>query len=183
MSDASRLAPYPGIGPYLPIALVRVGIAGVLASSSLILLPNYLPAALALFTAVLMVLLRRVQLGWVIMVLLAVTVLAYETHPAILRVALAVAAIHATHELSAMLVWLPARGRIQLIVLVRLLRRYLLIEVPVQAIVVITFALTIPTAAAQLATPLFGLAGAIGLLLLVVLVVAPGLRNRDGSGG
>ncbi|HEY2642519.1 MAG TPA: hypothetical protein VGI56_02090 [Galbitalea sp.] len=171
-------APYPGIGPYLPIGVVRVGITVILAGSSLILLPDYLPATLAFCTAMLMVVLRRVQLGWVLMVLLAVTVLAYETHPAIPRVVLAVAAIHATHELGAMLVWLPARGRIQLVVLARVLRRYLLVELPVQAIVVVTCVFAIPTAGAQLASPLFGLAGAIALLVLVVLIVVPRLRNR-----
>jgi hypothetical protein len=93
-------------------------------------------------------------------------------------VVLAVAAIHATHELGAMLVWLPARGRIQLVVLARVLRRYLLVELPVQAIVVVTCVFAIPTAGAQLASPLFGLAGAIALLVLVVLIVVPRLRNR-----
>jgi hypothetical protein len=127
------------------------------------------------------VLVRRVPLGWILMTLLAVTVLAYETEPSLLKVVLTVAAIHAVHELGTILVWLPTRGRIQLVLLARMLRRYVLIEVPAQAIVVVTYLLAVPSMAARLENPVFGLVAAVALLVLVALIVVPQLRNRAGS--
>lgn len=180
--DSSRArAPFPEMGPRLPIVVLRALIAIVLACTGLLLLPNYVPATLAFCVGVLMVLVRRVPLGWILMTLLTVTVLAYESDPSLLKVALTVAAIHAVHELGTIVVWLPARGRIQLILLARMLRRYLLIEVPTQAIVVVTYVLAVPSTASRLESPVFGLVAAIALLLLVTLIVVPRLRQRSGS--
>jgi hypothetical protein len=181
LDSSPTRAPFPEIGSYLPIVVLRGLIAVVLAGTGLLLLPNYLPASLAFCVGVLMVVVRRVPLGWILMTLLAVTVLAYDTEPSLLRVAFTVAAIHAVHELGSILVWLPTRGRIQLVILGRVLRRYVLIEVPTQVIVAVTYALAVPSTASRLANPVFGLAAAIALLLLVALIVVPRLRHRAGS--
>ena len=78
------------------------------------------------------------------------------------------------------LVWLPANGRIQVPILLRMLRSYLIIQIPAQLVSYAVLSLVSGASVGQLlVTPVFGVVAAVCLLLLVILVVLPILRSNS----
>jgi hypothetical protein len=76
--------------------------------------------------------------------------------------------------------WLPVGGPIQLRVVGRLVRPYLIIQVPAQLVsFAVLTVLSGGSVVATLTSPVFGLVAAIGFVLLVVFVIVPTLRGED----
>jgi hypothetical protein len=76
--------------------------------------------------------------------------------------------------------WLPVGGPIQLRVVGRLVRPYLIIQVPAQLVsFAVLTVLSGGSVVATLTSPVFGLVAAIGLVLLVLFVIVPTLRGED----
>jgi hypothetical protein len=116
---------------------------------------------------------------WALAILLAIEALGPFHGAPDWRFFVVLAGAHALHLFGLMLNWLPLTGRIQLRVLGRMLRSYLIIQVPAQliAFVVLTLLSGNPVAAA-LTSPLFGLLAGVGLVGLVAFVIVPILRRE-----
>jgi hypothetical protein len=83
----------------------------------------------------------------------------------------ALAGVHLLHVIGMTLTWLPLSGAVQLRVLGRIVRRYLLIQVPTQLVAyVVLNALAGSSGTAAIVSPFFGLVAVLALALLAVLI-------------
>jgi hypothetical protein len=173
----------PAIGRSIPVSMVRLGIAVVLLALcfGVIGINLYLPFGLLL--AVMTLAFPKTPAAWALAILLAVLTLgAYHATPT-WQFFVMLAGAHALHQFGMMLAWLPLGGRIQLGILGRMLRSYLIIQIPAQLISLVILTLLAGTSvAATLTSPLFGVIAGIGLLLLVALVLVPILRVAESTG-
>ena len=167
----------PAIGRSVPVSIVRLGIAVILLALcfGIIGFNLYLPFALLL--AVMAIAFPRTPAVWALAILLAALTLgAYDAAPT-WQFFVVLAGAHALHQFGMMLPWLPVSGRIQLTVLGRMLRSFLIIQIPAQLIsLVVLTLLSGRSVAATLTSPLFGVVAGVALVLLVVLVLVPVLR-------
>ncbi|HEX4401120.1 MAG TPA: hypothetical protein VHZ98_07325 [Galbitalea sp.] len=167
----------PAIGRSVPVSIVRLGIAVVLLTLcfGIIGFNLYLPFGLLL--AVMTLAFPKTPAAWGLAILLvALTLGSYNAAPT-WQFFVVLAGAHALHQFGMMLAWLPVSGRIQLRILGRMLRSYLIIQIPAQLISLVVLTLLSGTSVvATLTSPLFGVVAGVGLLLLVILVLVPILR-------
>lgn len=171
----------PVIGRSVPTDLVRLLVAIVLLSVSILIVGFVWWLAIAVLLVVATMAFPRSPAAWGLSGLLAVFALGAANAGPTWKSALALASVHALYQFALMLSWLPDRGRVQLRILGRMLRTYLIIQIPAQiaAFAILTL-LSGTSAAATLISPAFGLAAGIALVVLVALVVIPQLRSaRD----
>jgi hypothetical protein len=172
----------PTIGRSVPVSVVRLGIAVVLLALcfGIIGFNLYLPFGLLL--AVMTLAFPRTPAAWALAILLVVLTLgSYNTAPT-WQFFVMLAGAHALHSFGMMLAWLPVSGRIQLGILGRMLRSYLIVQIPAQLISLVVLTLLSGTSVvATLTSPLFGVVAGVGLLLLVILVLVPVLRPGAGE--
>jgi hypothetical protein len=167
----------PAIGRSVPVSIVRLGIGVVLLALcfGIIGFNLYLPFGLLL--AVMTLAFPRTPAAWGLAILLAVLALGSFHAAPTWQFFVALAGVHALHQFGMMLAWLPVSGRIQLGLLGRMLRSYLIIQIPAQLIsLVLLTLLSGRSVVATLTSPLFGVVSGVGLLLLVAIVLAPILR-------
>jgi hypothetical protein len=82
------------------------------------------------------------------------------------------AGAHALHICGMTLGWLPLRGHVQTRVFGRIVRRFLVIQIPAQlASFIVLSLLAGHSVAAALTSPVFGIMAGIGFVLLVVLAI------------
>jgi hypothetical protein len=169
----------PAIGRSVPVSIVRLGVAVVLLALcfGIIGIDLYLPFGLLL--AVMTLAFPKTPAAWALAFLLAVLALGPVHAAPTWQFFVVLAGAHALHQFGMMLAWLPVSGRLQLSILDRMLRSYLIIQIPAQLIsLVVLTLLSGRSVAATLTSPLFGIVAGVGLLLLVVLVLVPMLRAR-----
>jgi hypothetical protein len=167
----------PAIGRSVPVSIVRLGIAVVLLSLcfGIVGFDLYLPFGLLL--ALMTLAFPRTPAAWALAILLAVLTLGSYNGAPTWQFFVMLAGAQALHNVGMMLAWLPVSGRIQLGILGRMLRSYLIIQIPAQLIsLVVLTLLSGSSVVATLTSPLFGVVAGVGLLLLVILVLVPVLR-------
>jgi hypothetical protein len=163
---------HPEIGRRVSVWLVRAGIAVLLVALCVSAIGEtpYLIVALLLVGVALAF--PRTPAAWVLAILLAVLTLGPVDAGPSWRSFVVLAGAHALHQFGMLLAWLPVRGHIQLRILGRMLRSYLLIQIPAQLISVVVLNLLSGTSA-TFRSPVFGIVASLGLLLLVTLVLVP----------
>ena len=168
----------PAIGVSLPVSLIRAGMGvamiglsfGEFGFSTLLFVAVAGAAAVLLFP--------RPPFAWMFVLLFAVPFVQVPPTGPSWQLALAIAGTHTLHEFGMMSGWLPQRGRVQRAVLGRMLRSWLFIEIPVQAVALgIILVVTGTSISTALASPVFGVIAALCLLGLVILVLVPILRG------
>jgi hypothetical protein len=168
----------PEIGPSVPVSIVRLGIALVLLALCFGIIGLNLYLALGLLLALMTLVFPRTPAAWALAILLAILALGSFHAAPDWRFFVVLAAAHALHEFGLMLAWLPVGGRIQLAILGRMLRRYLIIQIPAQLISLVLLTLLAGrSVVATLTSPLFGIVAGVALTLLVALVLVPILRS------
>ncbi|MDQ1571148.1 MAG: hypothetical protein QOF79_1822 [Actinomycetota bacterium] len=168
----------PEIGVSLPVWLIRAGMAVVMLGVSLAEFGVSTLFALGVVGTIAVLVFRRAPIAWMFVLLIAASILQTTLTGPSWQLAVAIAGTHTLHEFGVMSAWLPERGRVQRSVLARLLRSWLVIQVPVQlaalALVVLITGTSIATA---LASPVFGVIAGLCLVGLVALVLVPILRG------
>lgn len=186
MSDATRVAAararrsrfQPAVGATIPVTIVRIVVGVVLVGLCLTILRSPLQLVVGLVLAAASLAFPKIPAIWALAALLAVSALgAFHTVPD-WRFFVVLAAGHALHLFGVMLVWLPITGRVQRRVITRMVRSYLVVQLPTQvgAFVLLT-ALSGRSVTAALTSPFFGLLAALALVGLVVVVLVPILRG------
>jgi hypothetical protein len=172
----------PEIGRTVPASIVRLVIAVILVGLSLAVIGWQLPFALALLLSLGTLVFPRSPAAWLLAGLLAISALgAFGVAPG-WKFFVVLAGAHAIHLFGMMLGWLPVGGPVQLRVLGRMLRVFLVIQIPAQAVALIVLTLLAgkPVISA-LVSPQFGLIAGIGFVLLVVVSVRSAVRGRSGE--
>lgn len=160
----------------IPSATVHIGVGAVavLLSMATVTVPFWLIVALALAVAAAAA--PRLHMAWALMVLLA---FAQLSHPPLLtdwRPYVLMAGLHLLHVLASMSLAVPLRGRIALSVLGRTLRRYLVIQLLAQGLLIIVLALLTPAGVhAVWLAPV----GAAALVACAATLVLPIVRDRE----
>ena len=171
----------PAIGAAVSVTLVRVvmGVLMLALSYAVIGFTFYLPVAILLTFAA--IAFPKTPAAWGLAILIAVLGLASFHATPYWQFFVALAGVHALHQFGMTLAWLPPSGRIQLPIIGRMLRSYLIIQIPAQLVSFAVLTLLSGASVVQtLTAPIFGVVAAVCLLLLVLLIVLPQVRaSRD----
>jgi hypothetical protein len=163
----------PVIGASVPASIVRLVVAIVLLALSFGIVGIQPLLALALLLCIATMVFPRAPAAWMLAALLAVLSLGPQGAVPGWKFFVALAGVHLLHLVGMTLTWLPAGGPVQLRVLGRILRGYLLIQVPAQLVAFLVLGLlTGPSGAAAITSPVFGLVAAVGLAVLVALALS-----------
>jgi hypothetical protein len=162
----------PAIGRSVRVSIVRLAIAIVLLALCLGTIGDGPYLIIGLLLVAISLLFPRTPAAWVLAIMLAVLTLGPFNSRPTWQFFVVLAGAHALHQFGMLLAWLPVRGRIQLKILGRLLRNYLVIQIPAQLISLVVLTV-LSGAAASLSSPVFGVIAGLGLLLLVILVLVP----------
>ncbi|WP_143517557.1 hypothetical protein [Pseudonocardia sp. MH-G8] len=187
MSDSSprvRARPLPAMGPWFPVAVVRValGVVGVLLCLERLAPGFWLVVGLGLLGAAVAV--PAWATAWVLLLLLAGTQLLEQPSAQDGRFFLLLAGLHLLHVLAAQAIALPRRGRAQAAVLGRPLLRFVAVQIPVQAAAFAALALLAPGPdGARVVLPAAGIAGGVALVAVTVLLIVPLLLERERGPG
>lgn len=168
----------PVVGGTIPVSVVRLGMAVLMLALSYAVIgfTLYLPVAILLVVAA--IAFPKTPAAWGLAILVALLALAAYNEAPYWQFFVALAGVHALHQFGMTLVWLPANGRIQVPILLRMLRSYLIIQIPAQLVSYAVLSLLSGASVGQLLiTPAFGVVAAACLLLLVIVVVLPILRR------
>ena len=154
--------PAPDLGPTLPSWALRVAFALVAVPLAVTTAPSGPWPALA-------VVVPRWRVAWVLIAVLAFSTL-LEPGTLTPRLLALIAAVHVLHVLAAWMLVLPPAARFQPAVLLPSLRRFVLIQLPVQVAAVVLLLVARPAAAPWLAlvsgVAIIGLVGLLAALLL-----------------
>jgi hypothetical protein len=163
----------PAVAPRVIVALIAVALEVIQLPFGPWLIVAGLLIALALVVP-------RLLTAWAFVLVVGLSMLFREPsvidwHPYVL-----LAGVHLVHLYAAQAVVTPIRGRLQLRVLVRPLRSFLAIQLPVQLALAVVLALHHPDAVgwSGSAAPVVAAIGAAALVALAVLVAVPALRAR-----
>jgi hypothetical protein len=169
----------PVVGRSVPASLIRLVFAVLCVALCFAILGWQLVLAVALVLALAALVFPRSPSAWALAVLLAIYALGGIGAAPSWKFFVVLAGAHALHSFGMMLGWLPLGGPVQLRVVGRMLRTYVLIQVPAQLLswVILTL-LSGRSVVAAITSPVFGLLAAVGFLLLVTLVVVPLVRGR-----
>jgi hypothetical protein len=161
----------PRIGPAIPASVVRLVIALELVGLSFGIVGIQPVLAVALLLSIATLVFPRAPGAWFLAGLLAVFALGPAGTTPGWKIFVALAGVHLLHVMGTTLTWLPVSGPVQLRVLGRILRRYLLIQVPTQLVAYLVLNLLAgASGATALTSPFFGLVGVLALALLAVLI-------------
>ena len=168
----------PDIGVSLPVSLVRTGMGTTMVALGLAEFGFSTLLIVAIVGAAAVLAFPRAPFAWMFVLLLAVPLLGAPLVGISWQLAVAIAGTHALHEFGMMLAWLPERGRVQRAVLARMLRSWLIIQIPVQVVAVgVVLLITGTPLTAALTSPVFGVIAGLCLLGLVIVVLLPVLRG------
>lgn len=158
----------PDLGRTLPAWSLRVAFAVVAAPLALTTAPSGAWPALAILLTAVAVAVPRWRVAWVLIAVLAFSTL-LEPGTLTLRLLALIAAVHVLHLLAAWMLVLAPSARLQPAVLLPSVRRYVLIQLPVQAAAVVLLLVARPAAAPWLA--LVSGAAIVGLVVLLAAVL------------
>lgn len=178
-ADRVRLRSRPQIGQRVPGWALRVAVVGVGVALSVSQLPLGLWFGFGLTLAVLAGFFPRLPAAWGLIILLSAGVLWRQPSPLDLHFYLLLAGVHLLHLLASFALVMPVRARLQLRGFALPLRRYLLIQVPVQlgaGLALFVFSPRIGHVAD--AIPAAAAVGAVSLVVLAVVLTGPLLRAR-----
>lgn len=112
--------------------------------------------------------------AWLLMLMLGISVLSRVPSPADPRIYLLIAGIHLLHLIASYTRVVPVRGWIQVRALVSPLRRYLLVQLPAQAVALLTLAVFAPKIGEhRVAIPALGIVAGIALVGLALVLIVP----------
>ncbi|HEX4057225.1 MAG TPA: hypothetical protein VHX87_02765 [Galbitalea sp.] len=168
----------PAIGRSIPASVVRLILAVVIVFLCVAVIGWQLLLAVALVFALAALAFPTGPMAWLLAGLLAVVALGGYAQPPDWRFFAVLAGAHLLHLAGMTLRWLPVSGPVQLRVLGRILRTFVVIQVPAQiaSLLVLTL-LAGRSVVSTLSSPAFGIVAGAGLLLLVVAVVIPIVRG------
>jgi hypothetical protein len=164
----------------VPASVIRLVIAGVCVGLSFAIIGWQPIIAVALFLTLATLVFPKTPAAWALGVFLALFSLgAFGAAPS-WKFFVVLAGAHLLHIIGMTLAWLPIGGPVQLRVIGRLLRPFLIIQVPAQLVsLVVLNILSGKTMVAALISPAFGIVAAVGFVLLVLFVVLPMLRGDE----
>jgi hypothetical protein len=170
----------PDVGRAVPASVVRLVIAIVCGGMCFAIIGLQPLVAVALFLSLATLVFPKTPAAWALAAFLAVFSLgAFGAAPS-WKFFVVLAGAHLLHVFAMTLAWLPIGGPVQLRVIGRLVRPFLIIQVPAQLIsLVVLTILSGRSVVAALISPAFGVVAAVGFVLLVVFVVVPVLRGTD----
>ncbi|KQR54575.1 hypothetical protein ASF88_07330 [Leifsonia sp. Leaf336] len=161
--------PAPDLGPTLPSWALRVAFALVAVPLAVTTAPSGPWPALAVVLTGIAVVVPRWRVAWALIAVLAFSTL-LEPGTLTPRLLALIAAVHLLHVLAAWMLVLPPSARFQPAVLLPSLRRFVLIQLPVQVAAVVLLLVARPAAAPWLAlvsgVAIIGLVGLLAALLL-----------------
>jgi len=169
----SRADELPGLPWTVPGWALHVAFAVVAVVLALTSAPNGPWPILCVALAGVSVAVPRWRTAWVLIAVLAFSVLLEPAAGLSVRVLALVAGAHTLHILAAWMLAVPARARLEPAVLLPGLRRFGLIQVPVQAVAVAVLALRQPIAGGWPAVASGAAVLALGALLGVLLLRRP----------
>lgn len=160
----------PGLPWTLPGWAVRVAFAAIALALAVTAAPSGPWPLLCVALAAVTVAVPRWRSAWVLIAVLAFSALLEPPAGVSVRVLALVAGVHALHILAAWMLAVPARARLEPAVLLPGLRRFLLIQVPLQAVAVLVLSLRQPAAggwpAIVAGVAVLALGALLGMLLL-----------------
>lgn len=165
---SARGRPAPDLGLTLPAWSLRVAFALVAVPLAVTTAPSGPWPALAVVLTGVAVVVPRWRVAWVLIAVLAFSTL-LEPGTLTPRLLALIAAVHALHILAAWMLVLPPAARFQPVVLLNSLRRFVLIQLPVQAAAVVLLLMARPAAAPWLA--LVSGAAIVGLVVLLARIL------------
>ena len=169
----------PVVGRSVPAGVVRLFFAVLCVVLSFAIIGWQLPLAAALVLALAALVFPKAPAAWALAILLAIFALGGFGAAPDWKFFVMLAGAHALHVMGMTLSWLPVGGPVQLRVLGRMLRTFLIIQLPAQLVsfIVLTL-LSGGSVVAALTSPVFGLLAAVGFVLLVLALVVPLVRGR-----
>jgi hypothetical protein len=188
-SNRVRVRQAPRLGARVPGWVLR----GVLAMVGIVLCLSQLSLGTAGFWAWVGIGITGVAVvfpatpaAWLLMLMLGISVLPRVPSPADPRIYLLIAGIHLLHLIASYARVVPARGWIQLRVFAAPLRRYLLVQLPVQGAALVALAVFAPRIGEHpTAIPALGIVAGIALiglaLVLIVPLILPAARAKRGG--
>lgn len=169
----------PEIGRVLPASIIRLIVAVILVALSVGIIGFQLLLALAALLILAALVFPRTPAAWILAGLLGLCSLGAIGAEPTWKFFAALAAAHFLHVIGMTLFWLPLGGPVQLRVLGRILRRYLIIQIPAQLVgYAVLTALAGKPVVAELTSPAFGIAAAVGFVVMIVLIITPAVRGR-----
>lgn len=166
----------PAVAPRVILALIAVGLG-------MLQLPfgPWLVVAGVLIALALVV--PRLLTAWAFIVVVGLSMLFRQPSLTDWRPYALLAGVHLVHLYAARAVVTPVRGRIQWPVLVRPLRSFVAIQLPVQLVLAVVLAVHRSDAVgwSGTAAPVVAAIGAAALVALAVLIAVPALRERRGK--
>jgi hypothetical protein len=168
----------PRVGRSVPASIIRLVLAVIMVFLCVAIIGWQLSLALALVLALATLVFPTTPAAWLLAALLAVFTLGAYGQAPDWRFYVVLAGAHLLHVAGMTLRWLPISGPVQLRVLGRILRTFVIIQVPAQLVSILVLALLGGrSVASTLTSPAFGLIAAISLVLLVVAVIVPIVRG------
>ncbi|HEY5224089.1 MAG TPA: hypothetical protein VIJ18_13710 [Microbacteriaceae bacterium] len=177
--DRVRLRSRPQIGERVPGWALRVAVVAVGVALCVSQLPLGLWFGFGLALALLAGFFPRVPAAWGLIIVLGAGLLWRQPSPLDLHFYLLLAGVHLLHVLASFALAVPVRACLQLRALGAPLRRYLLIQVPVQlgaGIALFVFSPRIGHAAGVI--PAAAAVAAVALVVLTVILTGPLLRAK-----
>jgi hypothetical protein len=159
--------------------MVRLAIGVICVATSFGVIGLQWPVVVAMFLTLATLVFPRSPAAWALAALLAIASLGTLGAAPDWRFFVALAGAHLLHVFGMTLSWLPVGGPVQLRVLGKSLRTFVIIQIPAQlvAFVVLTL-LAGRSVAAALTSPAFGILAAVGFVVLVIVVLVPVARGR-----
>jgi hypothetical protein len=168
----------PVVGDTVRAWIVRLVVAAMIIVLSYAVIGASLALGVALLLCVATVAFPRAPAAWLLAALLAFVSLGPIGSEPTWRFFVALAAAHLLHLIGVTLPWLPTGGRVELRVIGRMLRIFVIIQIPAQLLAFLILTL-LARGGGNLVSPLFGLVAALGFVAVVALIVVPLVRERS----
>lgn len=164
----------------LPAMLVHVSLVTVTTVLSLAIIPSvfWLVVAIALGAAA--GAFPRLYTAWALIILLSLSQLSRDPSATDWRPYALLAGLHLIHVLASLALVVPVRGMIDARVFLRVLRRFAIVQVPCQALLVLLL-VVFSTERFSLAIPWLAPLGAAALVVLAAILIIPLARRRERS--
>jgi hypothetical protein len=171
--DSGEAAPRfrPAIGRAIPASVVRLVVVLVILALSFGIVGIQPLLAVALLLSLVTMVFPRAPGAWLLAGFLALFSLSPVGASPGWKFFVALAGVHLLHVIGTTLTWLPLGGPVQLRILGRILRRFLLIQVPAQVVAYLVLNILAGSSGhAALISPFFGLAAVLALAGLAILI-------------
>ena len=167
----------PAVGLHIPGWALRGAFFAVAVTLGIVEGTSVFWSAVVVVLAAAALVVPRWMTAWVMLVVLAGTVLTRHPDPLDWHPYALVAGVHAAHVLASWMLVAPPRSRVQLRALAPSARRFVAIQVPTQLLVVATLWLAAATTPPG-ALPAIAVVAAGALAALALVLVGPLLRER-----